>query len=205
MNKCGAKDFQDKRTNILIQLLEEICQNFLDKGIEINPRSIMKKLTETFLEREINSKFLVTKQTIERNIEYRKVWKKYKEIQDEKSSKKKNKSIKKFDNEFQLRDYYDILEQDYIEAIDMNKWLNIQVEELRNEIKKLEKIRGTDYTILANNDSHRYKLVSEIKESLNKGSLVVTRLPNQSVVIKNTSTTNDDRRIEFSEDEWKTL
>lgn len=205
MNKCGAKDFQDKRTDLLIQLLEESSKTLINEGTEIKPSSIIKKLTKIFLEREIETKYFVTEQTIRRNKKYSNVWMHFKKIQEKSSSQQKNNSLKKFDNEFQLRDYCDILQQDYIEAMDMNKWLDKQVEDLNKEIEELKKTKGTEYTVLANNDSHRYKLVTEIKELLDKGPLVITRLSNQNVVIKNTNTINEDRRIQFSEDEWKTL
>lgn len=205
MNKCGAKDFQDKRSELLIQLLEESSKALVNEGAVIKPSSIMKKLTKIFLEREIEPKYFVTEQTIRRNKKYSNVWMHFRKIQEKSSSEQKNNSFKKFDNEFQLRDYCDILQQDYIEAMDMNTWLDKQIKNLNKEIEELKKTKSTEYTVLANNDSHRYKLVSEIKELLDKGPLVITRLSNKNVVIKNTNTTNEDRRIEFMEYEWETL
>ena len=135
MNKCGAKDFQDKRSELLIQLLEESSKALVNEGAVIKPSSIMKKLTKIFLEREIEPKYFVTEQTIRRNKKYSNVWMHFRKIQEKSSSEQKNNSFKKFDNEFQLRDYCDILQQDYIDAMDMNTRLDKHIKKLNKEIE----------------------------------------------------------------------
>lgn len=199
----GIKEFQIKRHDILIYCVNKSSLTLLEKGINVSPTTIIQEIAKIFKEENINTKYLVTAQTIGRNEKYNSIWKKFKKKQKKTfltKHEKKNKEL-----EFSIRDKYDMLKQDYIELNDEYSYL---VKENNQNIKKIDSLRQNDlknnFNTVKNykNDSSVNFLIS-LKKLLTTGSIVIVE-KDDCIVIKNLNQ-KDDNKITIDKNEWQKL
>jgi len=206
MKTYGAEEFQKERENLICECIQKACELLLVEEIPIKAKSVAEKVSYIFELEKINKKYHVQQQSIGRNIIYKRIWQNYQKKQKFTTKKNQNKHIKL--DEFQLQDKLDILQQDYIEINDENKFLRQQYTKLKKELESLLDLTKKDIskptTKLNNILSHSSKntnIVKLINDILANGPVVIVKKDNE-LIIKNYKNSNQERVI-ISIDVWE--
>lgn len=205
MKTSGIEEFQNIRKEIMLRVISQSCQILLDKKEKINPANVVAHVKEIFEEENLDMKYFVGEQSIGRNPEYRTVVDKYETIQKNAKPKRKQTTVSKYD-EFDLRDKYDLLSQDYIELLDKYKWLENQNISLKKSNESL--ISKTQKRDLYNDNPLQEKsiqknIVEKIKMLVEAGATVIIKSENK-IIIKS-YLNHQDKRYEFSLNDWNSL
>lgn len=204
MNNYGAQQFQEEREDLICNLIQRACELLSVEEILINARTVSEKISYLFENEKIDMKFYVKEQTIGRNPVYNRIWKNYqKKQQIQPNNKRKNYS--KLD-EFELRDKLDILQQEYVELSDENKFLVQQNIDLKKELESLITSKKTHVQIQNNiqtTSSKHNNILQLINDILSNGPVaIVKKETDDEVIIKNYKNSNQERVI-LTIDEWK--
>lgn len=205
MRGQGIEEFKQQRKELVQEYSEKACCILMDNGTTIDAGSVAKKVEELFKENGIDTKYLVDSQSIGRNVEYSNIWRTYKQEQRHKRNAEKNTALDKVKG-FELRDKYDMLTQDYIELLDDKKWIEHQLNILKQENKRLsESIRseqtGIDKTY---SDSESRAIFEALKVLVDEGPTVVLKKEGK-VTIKSHAHQDESKRYEFPEELWNKL
>lgn len=203
MEDKGLREFQQRRTEIMINIINKSCDTLLKKGINISVKSVTEEVTKNFKKENIDKKYLVSSQTIGRDIKYNKIWKTF-------QKKQKGNFITKYDKkntevEFTIRDKYDMLKQDYIELKDQYTYV------IQENTKYIETIKSynNDYLIENTNliqkpdNQLAIELLTYIKELLRNGSVIIVEKDNKTI-IKNMNI-KDDNKIIIDKNKWDSI
>lgn len=206
MNRSRAKDYQENRIKMIQELIKESCEFLLEMKIIINATSITKKVEEIFKERKLNEELLVDQQTIGRRKYYNNIWKSYQKKQNTSSQKRGEEKTKDF-NLFDIRDKFDMLQQDYIEAIDENKLLEMKINDLKKELET------TNLNTTLNNQRKDIKvkekieileIINLITNMINNGPIIISK-NDINIIIKDALNINTDNRFVFPIKNWEEL
>ncbi|KAB7891531.1 hypothetical protein [Poseidonibacter ostreae] len=203
MANDGVKKFQEKRTLIVIDLITEACRLLINKKENITALKIKEKIVKIAKKRKIENKYLVDEQSIMRNSKYKLIVDTFKKEQTKKTIAPKN--IEEM-NQFNLRDKFDMITQDYLELLDEKKLFEKLYLDNKLEIQRLEKLFKTKNINHNENKMDLEKsieIIGIINVLLEKGPLIINK-NEKNVIIKSYSQKEDDR-FEFTEKEWKTL
>ncbi len=206
MNRSRAKDYQENRIKMIQELIKESCEFLFEMKIIINATSITKKVEEICKERKLNEELLVDQQTIGRRKYYNNIWKSYQKKQNTSSQKRGEEKAKDF-NLFDIRDKFDMLQQDYIEAIDENKLLEMKINDLKKELET------TNLNTALNNQRKNIKVKEEIEileimnlitNMINNGPIIISK-NDIHIIIKDALNINTDNRFVFPIKSWEEL
>ena len=206
MNRSRAKDYQENRIKMIQELIKESCEFLFEMKIIINATSITKKVEEICKERKLNEELLVDQQTIGRRKYYNNIWKSYQKKQNTSSQKRGEEKAKDF-NLFDIRDKFDMLQQDYIEAIDENKLLEMKINDLKKELET------TNLNTALNNQRKDIKVKEEIEileimnlitNMINNGPIIISK-NDIHIIIKDALNINTDNRFVFPIKSWEEL
>lgn len=203
MNNSRAKGFQNQREEIIKELVNDASNILLEKNTLINGPSVSKKVAELFKKRKIENKFFVKEQSIGRNKIYNKIWKDYQAKQSKlpQKIKEKEKLSKEF-NYFDAQDKYDLLQQDYIEAIDENNLLNMNLKELKKEIAAYKANNSIDKP--TNKSTDALEIINLITNMLKEGPIIISK-DNTNIIIKDALTVKNDSRFIFPIKKWEDI
>lgn len=199
MKSCGAKEFQLERTELISKLIEEACEDLIKNKIKISASKVSDKIDVFFKVRNIDSKFHVEEQSISRNFNYSKIWKPYKKKQlllD--NSKLRINKLSKYD-EFELRDKFDLLQQDFIELYDYNTWIQKNNNELKLKLENSSNNKIENPQIL-----EIINIFKTINTLLTEGSVIITKNKN-NIIIKSAITMDDSKKFAFTFENWNRL
>lgn len=200
MQAKGIRKFQEERSKIIINYINQACLTLLEKGIDISRNSVSQEIERKFKKHKIDIKYLVDAQTIGRNYKYSSIWKKYKKKQKRTLLTKTEKKNKEF--EFSIRDKYDMLKQDYIE---LNDKFNYLIEENKNNIRKIKALTldnsKRDFNTAYNsNNNLSSDILFNIQKMLKNDSVIIIE-KSESIIIKNFNI-KDDNKIIVDKEEW---
>lgn len=202
MKTSGIEEFQNIRKKIMLRVIHQTCQKLLEKKITINPANVAGYAKELFEEEKIDLKYFIGKQSMGRNKEYRTVLEQYRNTQKHTKSISLQRTSTKYD-EFELRDKYDLLSQDFIELLDKYKWLESQIKSLKKNnnslMLKLQKQGIYNENPLKGNSLQK-NIIETIKILVDVGATVILK-NNDKIIIKSYSD-REDKRYEFSLEEW---
>lgn len=205
MRGQGIEDFHNQRKELIQEYSKKACCILMDDDITIDSESVAAKVEQLFKENEIDTKYLVGSQSIGRNKEYSNIWKDYKHKQRHKRNAEKNTALDKVKG-FELRDKYDMLTQDYIELLDNKKWIEHQLNILKQENKRLsESILGEQSGIeKVYSNSESRAIFEALKILVDEGATVVLKKEGK-VTIKSHAHQDESKRYEFPEELWNKL
>lgn len=205
MRGQGIEEFRNQRKELIQEYSEKACCILMDDDTTINAESVAAKVEKLFKENGINTKYLVDSQSIGRNEEYSHIWKDYKHKQRHKRNAEKNTALDKVKG-FELRDKYDMLTQDYIELLDDKKWIEHQLNILKQENKRLSETiqgeqAGIDKIYLHSEGS---AILEALKTLVEEGATLVMKKEG-IVIIKSYAIQDESKRYEFPEELWKKI
>ena len=203
MESKGIEEFQQERYEIIINFINQSCVTLLKKGADISANSVTQEVVKLFKKENIDTKYLVSMQTIGRNQKYNSIWKNYKNKQKQTFLTKREKKNKEL--EFSIRDKYDMLKQDYIELDDDYTYL---LKENKENIKKIESLKQNalrkDFsTNKKHNDDLSIEILTSIKKLLINGSVAIVK-KDDSIIIKSINL-KDENKIIIDKDKWNSI
>lgn len=202
MNVQGIGEFQQQRKELIQEYSKKACLILMDENTIINAKSVAEKIEKLFEENGIDKKYLVDSQSIGRNQEYSHIWKASKQEQRHKRNAEDKKGFEQV-KEFELRDKYDMLTQDYIELLDEKKWIEHQLKMLKQENKRLsETIQSEQHGIYTNNSNPEARpIVEALKALVEEGATVILKKEGK-IIIKSHAVMDESKRFEFPEELW---
>ncbi|MCG3651379.1 hypothetical protein L5F32_03735 [Aliarcobacter butzleri] len=204
MPNSGVKRFQEERTNIAVNLINEACKYLLEKNENITAKKIEEKIRKLAKKKNIDDKYLVDEQSIRRNKKYKTIYANYKSEQN--NIKKEQNNAKKDIEQFSLRDKFDLISQNYLELLDEKNFLNKLYLDTKNEKEKLEKLLKVNniYSVDRRLDSKKSAEVIKIMNKLLEKGAVILKRDDNKIILKSYNQKEDDR-YEFSADEWDSI
>lgn len=202
MSVQGIGEFQQQRKELIQAYSKKACSILMDENKIINAKSVAEKVEKLFEENGVDKKYLVDSQSIGRNQEYSHIWKTYKQEQRHKRNAEDKTTFEQI-KEFELRDKYDMLTQDYIELLDEKKWIEHQLKTLKQENKRLsETIQSEQHGISTNNFNLEGRpIVEAIKGLVEEGATIIVKTEGK-VIIKSYVVMDESKRFEFPEELW---
>lgn len=200
MKDKGIRNFQEERSSIIINLINQSCSILLKKEINISGKSVTLEIIKLFKKENIKLKYLVSEQTISRTTKYNSIWKEFKKKQNERFYSKQEKKNKELS--FSLRDKYDMLKQDYIELYDQyNLIFNVDINKKESNKESNER---KDINIFKD-DAKNFLIetIDNIKNLLKNGSVIIVE-KDDVVIIKNMNL-KDTHKIIIDKDKWNNL
>lgn len=205
MRGQGIEDFRNQRKELIQEYSEKACRILMDDDTTINAESVVAKVEELFKDNGIDTKYLVDSQSIGRNVEYSHIWRTYKQEQRHKRNAEKNTALDKVKG-FELRDKYDMLTQDYIELLDNKKWIEHQLNILKQENKRLsEAIQGEQAGIDKIHLHSEDGAILEALKTLVKEGPTLVMIKEGIVTIKSYADQDESKRYKFPEELWKKI
>lgn len=203
MQDKGIREFQKRRTQIMINIINKSCNTLLKKNIRISISTVTAEVIKNFENDNINKQYLVSAQTISRESKYNKIWKSFQKKQKSEFPTKNNIKNKEF--EFTLRDKYDMLKQDYIELKDQYLYV------IQENTKYIETIKSYNKNnTIINSISHEksnnnvsQEILNFIKILLKNGPVIVIE-KDDSIIIQNTLMRDNNKTI-IDKNKWNNI
>lgn len=203
MQDKGIREFQQRRTQIMINIINKSCNTLLKKNIRISISTVTAEVIKNFENDNIDKQYLVSAQTISRESKYNKIWKSFQKKQKSEFPTKNNIKNKEF--EFTLRDKYDMLKQDYIELKDQYLYV------IQENTKYIETIKSYNKNnTIINSISHEksnnnvsQEILNFIKILLKNGPVIVIE-KDDSIIIQNTLMRDNNKTI-IDKNKWNNI
>lgn len=203
MQDKGIREFQQRRTEIMINIINKSCNTLLKKNIQITINTLTAEVIKNFENDNIDKRYLVSAQTISRDSKYNKIWKSFQKKQKSEFPTKNNIKNKEF--EFTLRDKYDMLKQDYIELKDQYLYV------IQENTKYIETIKSYNKNnTITDSISHEKSNNNVSQEILNFIKILLKNAPvmiiekDDSIIIQNTLMRDNNKTI-IDKNKWNNI
>lgn len=203
MQDKGIREFQQRRTEIMINIINKSCNTLLKKNIQITINTLTAEVIKNFENDNIDKRYLVSAQTISRDSKYNKIWKSFQKKQKSEFPTKNNIKNKEF--EFTLRDKYDMLKQDYIELKDQYLYVIQENTKYIETIKSYNKNNTITDSISheKSNNNVSQEILNFIKILLKNGPVMIIE-KDDSIIIQNTLMRDNNKTI-IDKNKWNNI
>lgn len=203
MQDKGIREFQQRRTEIMINIINKSCNTLLKKNIQITINTLTAEVIKNFENDNIDKRYLVSAQTISRDSKYNKIWKSFQKKQKNEFPTKNNIKNKEF--EFTLRDKYDMLKQDYIELKDQYLYVIQENTKYIETIKSYNKNNTITDSISyeKSNNNVSQEILNFIKILLKNGPVMIIE-KDDNIIIQNTLMRDNNKTI-IDKNKWNNI